>query len=735
VGCGLLLTVKDGEIINVEGDEEHPITQGRLCPRCLAIGEFLNHPDRIIYPMKRDSKDRGKNAWERISWDEALDIIEERVNYIKANWGPESIIVFKGTGRQVVLYSEPMAFAALGTPHCVFPMSGLSCYGPRCAVTDFILGAGYPEMDYAQYFPDRYDDPRYKVPECIVLWGKNPLESNGDGLFGHSIVDLMKRGSKIITIDPRLTWAGARAACHLQIRPGTDPAIGLGIINVIIEEELYDKEFVEEWCFGFEKLKVRAAEYPLETVEKITWVPKEKILAAARLIAQSKPCTFLWGVALDSNTNGVQGSHCMLNLAAITGNLDIPGGLIMSEKASFMGKWRFETAMELPEGIYEKRIYDPKYIAFATGNPESSHPDATLDYLEMGEDAPTVLKMAWFYGTNLLSCTAAQPQRWLNGLMGNEFNVAQDVVMTPTAMALADLFLPVSAFPEHDGIVLPHFGRNTHMLCATNKAIEIGECKSDLEIDLAVGKRLNPKAWPWENVSEFFTEQIQTQYDWTFDDLRSMGVFQQDLVYRKFEKGMLRYDGEPGFNTPTGLIELSSSLYPDWGDDSLPYFVEPVFSPYSRPDLAEKYPLVLTTGGRNIESFHSEHRHIPSLRRLVPDPVIEMHPETAKKYGIEDGDWVCIENMFGRSIQRARVCKILDPRVVHATHAWWYPEEEAEAPNLYGLWKSNLNTLVPHDIVGKFGYGAPYKSLICSIRKVENKDACGNEAPAIVKEV
>jgi anaerobic selenocysteine-containing dehydrogenase len=319
--------------------------------------------------------------------------------------------------------------------------------------------------------------------------------------------------------------------------------------------------------------------------------------------------------------------------------------------------------------------------------------------------------------------------------MKNVFNVAQDVFMTPTAMALADLFLPVSSFAEHDGIVLPHFGRNTHFLGATNKAVEIGECKSDLEIDFAVGKRLNPAAWPWESVSEFFTEQVQTQYEWTFDDLRSMGVFQQDLIYKKYEKGMLRYDGEPGFNTPTGLVELSSSLYPDWGDDSMPYFVEPVYSPISRPDLAEDYPLILTTGGRRIESFHSEHRQIPSLRKLVPDPVIEMHPETAEKYGIADGDWVCIENMFGRSVQKASVRPIIDPRVVHATHAWWYPEEEAEAPSLFGMWESNINTLVPHDKVGNFGYGAPYKSLICSIRKVEGRGACGIEAPVIVKDV
>ena len=193
--------------------------------------------------------------------------------------------------------------------------------------------------------------------------------------------------------------------------------------------------------------------------------------------------------------------------------------------------------------------------------------------------------------------------------------------------------------------------------------------------------------------------------------------------------GLLRPDGRPGFNTPTTKVELRSTKFSDWGEDDLPYYREPDYSPYSTPDLMEQYPLILTTGGRNIESFHSEHRQIESLRSLVPDPVVEMHPETAAKYGIEDGDWVCVENMFGRTVQKASVKPILNPRVVHCTHAWWYPEEDGEAPNLYGMWKSNICTLIPNDHNGPFGMGAPYKSIICSIRKVDSLDACGNEPP------
>ena len=162
VGCGMILHVKDGKLVKVEGDPEHPISQGRLCPRCLALTEFENHPDRIRYPMKRAKEDRGKDTWERITWDEALDILEEEVHKIWDNYGPESIFVSQGTGRQASLYAPPMANACFKTPNISFMMSGSSCYGPRTVVADFLLGAGYPELDYAQFLEQRYDDPEYE---------------------------------------------------------------------------------------------------------------------------------------------------------------------------------------------------------------------------------------------------------------------------------------------------------------------------------------------------------------------------------------------------------------------------------------------------------------------------------------------------------------------------------------------------------------------------------------------
>lgn len=721
VGCGMFLYVKDGKLVKVEGDPDHPITQGRLCPRCLALTEFENHPDRIKFPMRRAREDRGKDKWERITWEAALDIIEEEAHKIWENHGPESIFVSQGTGRQASLYGPPLANACFRTPNISFMMSGSSCYGPRTVVADFLLGAGYPELDYAQFFEKRYDDPEYEVPKYIVFWGKSPLQSNPDGFFGHSIIDLMKRGSKLITIDPRLTWLGSRAEYHLQLRPGTDAAIGLAMLNVIIGEDLYDHDFCDNWVFGLDDLAEHVKEYSPEWAEGITWVEADTIRAAARAFATNAPSSIMWGLAIDTMQNGAQAGQALLAIAAICGYMDVPGGIILALPSSFMGRWRFETGQFVDPEVFAKRI-DAKeeHPAYAVG--PMCHPDSILTALETEEPYP--IKMVYFYGSNPISPTCyAEPERWYNAIMKCDFNAAHDVFMTPTIMAVCDLVLPLAGFSQQDAVVLPHFGRNTHFLGAINQAVDPGECKSDIEIDMIIGKRLNPEAWPWETAEEFFDAQIHTQYDWDFNDLREAGTFQQTQVYRKYEKGLLRPDGEPGFNTPTGMIEVSSSIYDDFGEKELPFFMEPAMSPYATPELYKEYPLVLTTGGRDFVSFHSEHRQIPSLRKCTPDPLVTINPKTAKEYGISSGDWVLIENQLGKCCQRARVSNEVSDKVIHATHGWWFPEQEAEFPNLFGVWKSNINKLIPMYKVGKLGYGAPYKGVLCKISKVANPDA------------
>lgn len=721
MGCGAVMTVKDGKLVKIEGDPDHPISQGRLCPRCLAMKEAIYHPDRLLHPMKRAKEDRGKDKWEQITWDEAYDMICEHAHAVTEEWGPQAIFTLTGTGRETTLYAPAYAPLIFGSPNQGGTLSGASCYGPRCTIADYHLGAGYPELDYAAYFPDRYDDPRYEIPQYILIWGKIPIYSNADGFFGHAVVDLMRRGSKLIVVDPRVTWLAVRAEYHIQLRPGTDAAVGLAMLNVIINEDLYDHDFVEKWCYGFEALRERVQEYPPSKVAEIAWVPEEAIVGAARAFAKGKPSSGLWGVAIDQSANGIQAGHCFVSLMAITGNLDVPGGVTLAKPSSFMGKWRFETLKCVDPEVAAKRVVnlEGKYALkdYGGGAMPANLGDNVLNWLEL-ENPPYPLKMCMLIGTNPLSCSPVQPERWLKALNTVDFIAATDIFMTPSIMALADLVLPVSMSPEHEGIVIPHFGRNTHFVGAMKKILPAGDTKSDLEILMDLGKRMRPENFPWESVSDFFTEQLHTVYDWGFEELKDNVVVQQEYTYRKYETGGLRGDGEPGFDTPTGLVELKSTIYPQFGLDALPYYVEPEFGPYSMTEEERKeYPLVLTTGGRNIEMFHSEHRQMPSLRQIDQWPKLTMHRETAAKYGLKEGDWVKIWNQFGTCYQRAHINNTVDPRVVHAEHAWWFPEQESEAPNLYGAFQSNINACLPHEHISPSGYGAPYKGVACAIEK------------------
>ena len=417
---------------------------------------------------------------------------------------------------------------------------------------------------------------------------------------------------------------------------------------------------------------------------------------------------------------------------AICGYLDVPGGVTITKPTSFIGQWRYDMSDTLTDGMAEKHIVDPtgKYRLFNTGAAMGGvQGDTLLNWLEgMYKDVPGYydLRMCWIIGNNPLACMADQPKRWYEAMKDLDFIVAQDIFMTPTIMGLCDLVLPLSTFAEHDGLVTPNYGRNQHFIGAMNKAVENPDTKSDLEILIDMGKRMRPEIWEGvDSVDDFFDKLLKDTYGFGLDDVRAVPVKQASYAYRKYETGDLRDDGEPGFQTITGKVELYSPVLESYDEQPLPYYEEPECSPVSQPaEIVEKYPLVYTTGGRHISMFHSEHRQIPSLRALHPDALVTINPATAARYGIEDGDWVRVATMFGACVQKARLSEEVNEKMVHLEHAWWYPEQDGEAPNLYGVWKSNVNSLMPHESVGVTGYGAPYKNGICSICKADGLDDC-----------
>ncbi|MFC2007845.1 molybdopterin-dependent oxidoreductase [Chloroflexota bacterium] len=711
-GCGVLLYIDGGKLVKVEGDPDFPLNHGRLCPRCQALTEVVYHPDRLKYPLKRAGA-RGEGKWERITWDEALDTIACKFNEIKREYGAESVVFCQGTGRDIGTWQSRLA-SSFGSPNKVGfgPLHGNACYLPKIATLKALFG-NFAVADCAQAYPERYQHPEWEVPKCILIWGNEPFATSPDGFLGHWIKDCMERGSELIVIDPRKTWIASRAKIWMQIRPGTDTALALAMLNVIINENLYDAEFVKKWTHGFDELKQRVQEYPPERASEITWIPREQIIAAARMYATSKPAAIQWGVALDQSKECVTTLHAGTALIAVTGNLDVPGGNIISGKR--LGESFRLSVDALSEEQKQKRIGMGIYPFMDWAHMIPG--EALID--QMLTDKPYPIKATWIQTTNTFVCGTADARRVYQAFLRPDFNVVVDLFMTPTAMAFADIVLPAATYAERDGLYIP-LG-NVTCIGTTNKAIEpVGECKSDMEINLELGKRLNPEAWPWQDVREMFSSVLEPT-GMTFEELRDKGFAYETFNYGKYEKGLLRSDKNPGFDTPTGKIELYSTVFEECGLDPLPYFEEPPESPVSTPEIAREYPLILTTGARVPSLFHSEHRQIPSLRRLNPDPLTEIHPETAAVLNIHDGDWIYIENKYGKCRQRAKLTKGIHPRIVSSQHGWWFPEKPGPEPGLFGAWESNINQLLPSGWTGRSGFGYPFKNQMCRVYRADEQ--------------
>jgi anaerobic selenocysteine-containing dehydrogenase len=706
--CGMLYYVKDGKLDHVEGDPNQPYNKGRLCMRCINLSEAANHPDRLKYPLKR-AGERGEGKWERISWDEAYDIIEENVRKIWDVYGPESICGMIGTGRNVCWQNPLVCYAAFGTPNMSFGfLSGDSCMVPRTSLSFCVCG-DLPVLDASQFNEERWSHPEYRYPEVVLVWGNNVLKSNGDGFFGHWLVEMMAVGkTKLIVVDPDLTWLAAHSEIHIQPRPGSDGAIILAMINTIITEDLYDYEFVNLWCHGFDQLATRASEWSCERAGDIAWVDPEVIRDAARLFAKAKPGALQWGLTTDMRVNGISEAHGLMALNAICGNIETPGGNYLARESYHMNlAYQCGYFENLDAEMRAKRIGDDMSPMHQFGLSATASSDCVLQAIETGEPYP--IKMLWFQGNNTIANMGAEAPRIYEAIRSTEFNVVVDVFMTPTAVACADIVLPCGMSHERNSL------RTWWTpLRAISKLTQYYEAKSDEQIILDLGKRLNPDAWPYETDIDLLNARlIEGGVPYDFKALQERVYDWQPLEYNRHVKGLLRPDGQPGFNTPTGRIELFCTTLQAFGNDPLPHYEEPPESPISTPELFREYPLVLTTGHRSYEFFHSEHRQLPLMREFHPDPLVDINPKTAAKYGIEHGQWVWIENQRGRCRQKANLSPGLKEDCVNAEHGWWFPERSAE--NLFDVFDSNINNLTTMMVVGDTGYGAPYKGLLCKV--------------------
>jgi anaerobic selenocysteine-containing dehydrogenase len=387
-----------------------------------------------------------------------------------------------------------------------------------------------------------------------------------------------------------------------------------------------------------------------------------------------------WGCAIEHTPKCIQTIRAVSMLPALTGNIDVPGGWVFG----MHGLGRFPSLIEnLTPEMNAKRLGADRFKLL--GGEGADLPAAHIPTLlkAMRDGVPYPVKAFLVFGNNTLT-TYANTSDVYDALMKLDFMVCADLFMTPTAQ-LADIVLPAASWPELDQLVgLPTVAAN--VVLAQQKAVQIGECKSDEEMFVALARRMKLPVCT-EPVKDVLDAMLAGGgLDITFDQLKQKGFIKLPFKYKKYLNG--------GFKTPTGKIELYSTRFEQMGYAPLPYYEEPPESPISTPAIAADYPLVLTTGGRISHFFNSEHRQIEKLRKAHRDPVAEIHPETAARLGIVNGAWMWIETKRGRMRQKAKLTDGIDARVIHVQHGWWFPEQAAPE---YGVWTSNANVLTDNE--------------------------------------
>ena len=667
--CGVIVHVRDGKVTRITGDPNHPMNHGFICIKGKAQPQLLYHSDRLKYPLRRTGN-RGESKWQRITWDEALDDIAGRLARVQQKYGAESIAVMTGTGPRTGNNTARLFCLMLGTPNRI-SVDNHICFAPSAVAESSTYGVMTTMMEIG---------PDYRHAKCIVAWGANPLASHPPR--GQEIVQAKKKGTRLIVIDPRRTALAAQADLWLQVRPGTDVALALGMMNVIIAEGLYDKEFVQKWCYGFDQLRENVKAFPPEKVAEITWLPAESIREAARLYATTRPAAMHHRIGLEHNINSTQADRALAILVAITGNLDVKGGnlcqLLPEGFANPCNKLNFAPA------IREKRIGN-KEFPLAQG-----FVHCALAVEAMLEGRPYPLKAMYCTTGNPVVNMQNSKKMW-RALIGLDL------------LVVADFILPATTWLEKDDMGdFPNL-MYTNYIAAGQKAVEpLYECWDDRKILIELGKRIN---WPdrvplpWRDTDELNNDMVKS-LGITFRELQARGYIVEPMRYRKYVAA--------GFKTPTGKVELYSTTFKQHGYDPLPTFHEPPESPVSTPALLPEYPLILITGGRNITFFNTEGRQIPALRKLLPDPLIEIHPDLARKAGITEGDWVWLETpqVRGEKIRlKAKLTTDVHPRVVHAPHGWWFPEKPAPE---HGCFESNINVVLSGD--------APREPICGSVR-------------------
>ncbi len=680
-GCRLLVGVRGNRIVEIKGDPDGFLNKGYACPKGLASPDRLTHPGRLLHPMKRKGK-RGQGSWERITWAEAIRIIASRLNDIKKSSGAKAVAFCQGMPKGLELFGLVRLANLFGSPNVVGVQD--VCHAPR-EVSGIHTCGFYPVADL------------HHPCKLIMLWASNPLSTNEEGQICSLLLQRIKEGTELIVIDPRKTELAERAKFWLQPRPGTDHALALAFLNVILEEGLFDKDFVDQWTHGFEELAAHVKSYSPEKMSEVTWVNPDLIRQSARSYAASSPASIQWGNPLEQTIHTYDATRAILCLMAVCGNLDVAGGNIQAVEPNILGLGAFVRSDLLPSKPKEMVHAHYKTIPKLMTVPAAYFRKAVL------EETPYPIKGAYFQGTNPL-LAYANSRMTFDALMKLDFIAVSEIFMTPTA-AMADIVLPAATAFEFDDI--GHYGLGHGYLLARPKVVDPPEeCWPDLKILNELGKALTPGEH-WHEDWTALLEAVLKPSGLSYSHFAELGYLQGPARFQKYLS--------KGFNTPTRKAELYLSQAEKFGLSPLPQFTG--FPDEEDPD----YPLVLTSCKSRFY-LHSSYRWVESLRKHRPHPKTEIHPETAARHGISDGNEVVIETRAGSITQVAHVTDRIHPRVVNAAYGWWFPEAGVES--LYDWQKSNFNVLTTTETTGKsLRYAQSQGNRVQNQEEVEFRDS------------
>jgi len=636
---------KTGKILRVEGDLDSPQTNGVLCSKGLASPDLCYNPTRLQKPLRRVGP-RGSAEFEEISWDEALDIVAGKMLAYRDKYGPEGVAMLEGTRRGWSRVYSRLA-NAFGTP--THGAAGWAqCLWPRLIDDNLTYGRG---IQYSE-------GQEFDKADCIVVWGANPPTSWP--LRAAQILDARQKGAALIVVDPFLSEMAAKADIWLQVRPGSDTALALSMIHCIIEEKLYDAQFVSEWTSGFEELCEHVKPFTPEWGSSVTGIDPELIVKAARLYASAGAASLFRCLGVDQQHDSVQCCRATTILICITGNIDKPGAHIAPSRRGDVNQNTLDFVKEdlVPLEVQKRRCgYEEFPLLTQELSPvPTMHMPTFWEQVISGDPYPIPCGIIFGSNAKLIYTNSNVVEKALEKF---EFLAVCDLFMTPTAK-MADIVLPASSWLERNNVISTFQADMTNTIFQ-QKVEQIADSKDDTDIVMELARRLG--------VSEHFWEDSEAMYDYilaptghTFQEALAKRRLYAPIVYEQYKK--------TGFKTPSGKIELYSNIAKEKGCEPLPPYTPSFQSPGDTPELAKDFPFIITTGRHENAFRHTENRQNPHLLPLAPKATLDIHPETAKELGIKDGQKVLVESTAGKAYAYARFTLGLRRDVVQGISGW-----------------------------------------------------------------